>query len=238
MENCHTWIIISKWQNDLHTNTSRSVWPILYGLMIKMLQYKMYPAGELAVLRQLLLYFIVCKSWLLKCLRESTTGSRLLQVWEFSMYEIVNEALVRFSYEFCMYVSYTYEFRRYKKLSEMLPWTPYHTCPKIKKKKLILMSVDVSKIVLDEFQTVLTLIRCRILLHLIWVYTFCSGLSVPILRGMTVIFIGQHSHWGTSNKHPYGGMVGWCEGVLYLTAPGRPINIGLQLGKACYPCSR
>ena len=56
MENCHTWIIISKWQNDLHTNTSRSVWPILYGLMIKMLQYKMYPAGELAVLRQLLLY--------------------------------------------------------------------------------------------------------------------------------------------------------------------------------------
>ena len=56
MENCHTWIIISKWQNDLHTNTSRSVWPILYGLMIKMLQYKMYPAGELAVLWQLLLY--------------------------------------------------------------------------------------------------------------------------------------------------------------------------------------
>ena len=54
MENCHTWIIISMWQNDLHTNTSRSVWPILYGLMIKMLQYKMYPAGELAVLRQLL----------------------------------------------------------------------------------------------------------------------------------------------------------------------------------------
>ena len=54
MENCHTWIIISMWQNDLHTNTSRSVWTILYGLMIKMLQYKMYPAGELTVLRQLL----------------------------------------------------------------------------------------------------------------------------------------------------------------------------------------
>ena len=61
MENCHTWIIISMWQNDLHTNTSRSVWPILYGLMIKMLQYKMYPAGELAVLRQLL--FIYKSSW-------------------------------------------------------------------------------------------------------------------------------------------------------------------------------
>ena len=61
MENCHTWIIISKWQNDLHTNTSRSVWPILYGLMIKMLQYKMYPAGELTVLRQLLFHFLWCK---------------------------------------------------------------------------------------------------------------------------------------------------------------------------------
>ena len=63
MENCHTWIIISKWQNDLHTNTSRSVWPILYGLMIKMLQYKMYPAGELAVLRQLLFYIIYTYSF-------------------------------------------------------------------------------------------------------------------------------------------------------------------------------
>ena len=39
-------------------------------------------------------------------------------------------------------------------------------------------------------------------------------------------------------KESLGGMVGWCEGVLYLRAPGRPIDIGLQLGKACYPCSR
>ena len=41
-----------------------------------------------------------------------------------------------------------------------------------------------------------------------------------------------------SQTQTFGGMVGWCEGVLYLTAPGRPIDIGLQLGKACYPCSR
>ena len=25
---------------------------------------------------------------------------------------------------------------------------------------------------------------------------------------------------------------------MYLTSPGRPTDIGLQLGKACYPCSR
>ena len=33
-------------------------------------------------------------------------------------------------------------------------------------------------------------------------------------------------------------IMGWCEGVVYLASPGRPTDIGLQLGKACYPCSR
>ena len=28
------------------------------------------------------------------------------------------------------------------------------------------------------------------------------------------------------------GVVGWCEGVVYLTSPGRPTDISLQLGKA------
>ena len=35
-----------------------------------------------------------------------------------------------------------------------------------------------------------------------------------------------------------GGVIGWCKGVVYLTSLGRPIDIGLQLGKACYPCNR
>ena len=34
------------------------------------------------------------------------------------------------------------------------------------------------------------------------------------------------------------GVVGSGNGVVYLTSPGRPTEIGLQLGKACYPCSR
>ena len=34
------------------------------------------------------------------------------------------------------------------------------------------------------------------------------------------------------------GLAGWCEGVVYLTSLGRPTDIGLQLGKANYPCSR
>ena len=33
------------------------------------------------------------------------------------------------------------------------------------------------------------------------------------------------------------GVVGWCEGAVYLRSPGRPTDIGLQLGKSCYPCS-
>ena len=33
------------------------------------------------------------------------------------------------------------------------------------------------------------------------------------------------------------GVAGWCEGAVYLTSPGCPADIGLHLGKACYPCS-
>ena len=33
------------------------------------------------------------------------------------------------------------------------------------------------------------------------------------------------------------GVVGWCEGAVYLTSLVLPTDIGLQLGKACYPCS-
>ena len=42
-------------------------------------------------------------------------------------------------------------------------------------------------------------------------------------------------------KHVFGyllGVVGCGEGVVYLTSPGRPTDIGLQLGKGCCPCSR
>ena len=30
------------------------------------------------------------------------------------------------------------------------------------------------------------------------------------------------------------GVVGLCKGVMYLVSPGRPTDIGLQFGKACY----
>ena len=37
---------------------------------------------------------------------------------------------------------------------------------------------------------------------------------------------------------PAEGVVGCGEGVVYLMSPGRPTDTGLQLGNACYPCSR
>ena len=30
---------------------------------------------------------------------------------------------------------------------------------------------------------------------------------------------------------PVVGMVGWCEGVVYLTSPGRPTDIGFKVGQ-------
>ena len=34
------------------------------------------------------------------------------------------------------------------------------------------------------------------------------------------------------------GKVGCGKGVMYLKSSKRPTDVGLQLGKACYPCSR
>ena len=45
----------------------------------------------------------------------------------------------------------------------------------------------------------------------------------------------------SSTKQAYNSaMLGARTGkvIVYLTSPGRPTNIGLQLGKACYPCSK
>ena len=36
----------------------------------------------------------------------------------------------------------------------------------------------------------------------------------------------------------FGVGAGGCEGVVYLTSPGHPTDIGLHLDKACYPCGR
>ena len=40
------------------------------------------------------------------------------------------------------------------------------------------------------------------------------------------------------DAHIVTGMVGWGKGVVYLASLDLPTDIGLQLGKVCYPYSR
>ena len=44
----------------------------------------------------------------------------------------------------------------------------------------------------------------------------------------------QNEGWKISN-HPT-GVFGWGKDVMYLASQGHPNEIGIQLGKACYPC--
>ena len=43
---------------------------------------------------------------------------------------------------------------------------------------------------------------------------------------------------GKRQRESEGVWVGRGKGVMYFASPGRPNEIGLQMGKACYPCSR
>ena len=68
-----------------------------------------------------------------------------------------------------------------------------------------------------------------------------AGDLVSVVYGASIL---QKSKSGCCNFHILVsvmlqgvGVVGWCEGVVHLISPGRPTDIGLQLGKAYYPCS-
>ena len=62
--------------------------------------------------------------------------------------------------------------------------------------------------------------------------------TVPLGYGMFVCtFKTSVCLIDTAFKMGLMGVVGWCEGAVYLASLGRPTDIGLQLGKACYPCS-
>ena len=68
--------------------------------------------------------------------------------------------------------------------------------------------------------------------------SFCNVFSKSI--SVYAIFNDQNFNDTLTNdivSYEHLGVVGWCEGAVYLTSLGRPTDIGLQLGKACYPCS-
>ena len=56
------------------------------------------------------------------------------------------------------------------------------------------------------------------------------GIQINISYFSTKMYVVD-IHWNC-------GVVGCGEGVVYLTSPRRPTDTSLQLGKACYPCSR
>ena len=61
---------------------------------------------------------------------------------------------------------------------------------------------------------------------------------IPFRTDQTRKAIAVNSLLSQLQLAPLKGVVGSGNGVVYLTSPGRPTEIGLQLGKACYPCSR
>ena len=64
-----------------------------------------------------------------------------------------------------------------------------------------------------------------------------SRLLKVISGTQLVLCVDKIFVWFSSPKEVK-GVVRCGEGVMYLTTPGHPIDIGLQLGKACYPCNR
>ena len=83
---------------------------------------------------------------------------------------------------------------------------------------------------------------CHIQDWQLWLSYFWSSSPLFYLKDFvsSVIWmpVGFNDTWLKCRTGSDDRVVGWCEGVLYLTSPGRPTDIGLQLGKACYPCSR
>ena len=45
------------------------------------------------------------------------------------------------------------------------------------------------------------------------------------------IMIMKKAHSSSKLRPAEFGVVGWCEGGVYLTSPGRPTDISLQLGR-------
>ena len=75
--------------------------------------------------------------------------------------------------------------------------------------------------------------KAKINLHICTVLSFWL---FAYTESNNIFTLGIRTDKGLPNYLP--GMVGCGEGVVYLASPGRPTDIGLQLGNACYPCSR
>ena len=86
-----------------------------------------------------------------------------------------------------------------------------------------------------------------------WVVYEWVNISDDLVYEWVHFFKGQVYEWGrfrNTGSHtrtkitpqvtlpPPRGLVSWCEGIVFLMSLECPTDIGLHLGKACYPCSR
>ena len=91
--------------------------------------------------------------------------------------------------------------------------------------------------------------------YVIWHEKSMSGMQKPLcslndlqqtecgwdIKAIAFFEKGNHSEMYyciQPNFRTYLRVVGWGKDVVYLASLGRLILIGLQLGKACYPCSK
>ena len=84
------------------------------------------------------------------------------------------------------------------------------------------------------------MLSAEVVIGTLWVKWVCYGSKIKRSCANCSLVRAFHVHW--TKPLPYLSKAfwhqpGWCEGAVYLTSLGRPADIGLQLGKACYPCS-
>ena len=68
---------------------------------------------------------------------------------------------------------------------------------------------------------------------------YIKYLKAKCLKAWNLLKVLSHTSWSADRMILLTfieGMLG-CGGVMYLTSAGRPADIGLQLGKACFPSS-
>ena len=85
--------------------------------------------------------------------------------------------------------------------------------------------------------TLLPFARNQIICTILTIITFSLVLDIESLGMLSVLLALFYFLSLVIGPLACDGVVGWCEGAVYLTSLGRPTDIGLQLGKACYPCS-
>ena len=127
----------------------------------------------------------------------------------------------------------------------------WFTCSDIKKKKILCLYLDISCLISSPVETICkksqifisgknmkTVSLCSIHISMYPSQSCCYYCPPPFEEKRRDTVFGFPWCVVRGSEFLISGVVGWCEGVMYLMSSGRPADIGLQLGKACYPCSR